>query len=70
MAGGPALLIVDAAPEALAATQAALLRRFGSDYQVLTADSAERGQDVLEGLARADGEVALVAADLHLPGPA
>jgi thioredoxin reductase (NADPH) len=65
--GRPVLFIVDADREALVATEAALARRFGSDYRVLAADSAAAGLDALERLARAGDEVALVAADLRLP---
>ena len=46
----------------------ALVRRFGPDYQVLTAGTAQEGLDALRGLADRGGEVALVAADLRLPG--
>src|SRR5690606_20841059 len=62
----PVLVVVDADHEARATTEAALLRRFGADYRVLTADSAQSGLAVLEQLA-ADGDaVALIAADLRL----
>jgi thioredoxin reductase (NADPH) len=66
--GLPALLIVDADAQARAATEAALARRFGADYRVLTADTPQAGLDLLEGLAGRGEQVALVAADLHLPG--
>ena len=66
--GPPVLFIVDADREARVATESALLRRFAPDYRVLTADSAEAGLDALERLAQQGEEVALVAADLHLPG--
>jgi thioredoxin reductase (NADPH) len=64
----PVLLVVDADPQARAATGAALARRFGADYRVLTADAPQPGLDALERLAERGDQVALVAADLHLPG--
>jgi thioredoxin reductase (NADPH) len=64
----PVLLIVDADPQARAVTESALARRFGPDYQVLAATTPQGGLDALQRLADHDGDVALVAADLHLPG--
>jgi thioredoxin reductase (NADPH) len=66
--GLPVLFIVDADQEARLAIQASLLRRFGPDYQVLTADSSRAGLDALTRLAHQGDEVALVAADLRLAG--
>ena len=66
--GPPVVFVVDADQEALSATEIVLARRFGADYRVLTANSAATGIDVLERLARQGDEVALVAADLRLPG--
>jgi thioredoxin reductase (NADPH) len=66
--GPPALLIVDADAQARAVTESALAHRFGSDYQVLTADAPQAGLDILQGLADRGDQVALLAADLHLPG--
>jgi thioredoxin reductase (NADPH) len=66
--GSPVLFVVDADGEARAVTEAALVRRFGADYRVLTADSAQAGLDELERLAHRGDKVALVAADLHLAG--
>ena len=62
------MFIVDADREARVAMESALHRRFAPDYRVLAADSAEAGLDALERLAREGDEVALVAADLRLPG--
>jgi hypothetical protein len=42
-AGRPVLVIVDADQHARSTLEAALLRRFGADYQVLVAESAEAG---------------------------
>src|SRR5690242_1600019 len=66
--GRPVLVIVDADHQARAAIESALLRRFGADYGVMAADSAEVGEITLERLARQGAEVALIAADLKLPG--
>jgi thioredoxin reductase (NADPH) len=66
--GAPVLLVVDADAAARAATASALARRFGHDYRVVTADAPEAGLDTLERLAEGGDQVALVAADLHLPG--
>lgn len=66
--GLPVLFIVDADRETRVATESALLRRFTPDYRVLTADSPEAGLAALERLAQQGEEVALIAADLHLPG--
>jgi thioredoxin reductase (NADPH) len=61
------LLVVGADPQDVRTTAAALARRFTPDYRVLTAGSAASGLAELERLARSRGEVALVAADQHLP---
>jgi thioredoxin reductase (NADPH) len=66
--GLPVLFIVDADPKAREVTESALARRFGSDYRVLTADAPQAALDTLERLAGGGDQVALVAADLHLPG--
>lgn len=66
--GLPVLFIVDAAREARMAAESALLRRFGLDYRVLTADSADSALESLAGLADRGEAVALVAAELRLPG--
>jgi len=62
------LVIVDADPQARSATEAALVRRFDPDSQTVSADSATTGLAVLEKLASQGAEVAIVAADLKLPG--
>lgn len=64
----PVMLLVDADLVASVALEAALLRRFGSDYRVMTAASWEVGIAALSGLAERGEAVALVAVDLHLPG--
>ena len=64
----PVVLIADADPQTRAATAAALERRFAPDYRVLTADSPQAGLATLEHLAHHGDDVALLLADLHLPG--
>jgi thioredoxin reductase (NADPH) len=66
--GSPVLFLVDGDPEARAMAESALVRRFGADYRVLTADTPQGGLDGLHRLAGEGAEVALVAADLRLPG--
>jgi thioredoxin reductase (NADPH) len=66
--GAPVLFIVDADLQARAVAESALARRFGADYRVLTADAPQPGLDALERLAERGDQVALVAADLYLPG--
>ena len=63
----PVLLVVGADPQDVRTTAAALARRFTPDYRVLTAGSAASGLAELDRLARRRDEVALVAADQHLP---
>ena len=64
----PVLFIVDDHQESRSRVAAALLRRFGADYQVLATDSAEAGIAALERLARQGEDVALIAADLEMSG--
>lgn len=66
--GNPVLVLVDADPQARAATESALTRRFGSDYRILATDTPRGGLEALKRLSAEGGDVALVAADLHLPG--
>jgi thioredoxin reductase (NADPH) len=62
------LFVVDADRQARDVTEAALRRRFGSDYRVVTTDSPAAGLALLKQLAGDGDDVALVAADLRLPG--
>ena len=62
------LVVVDADRQARTETEAALVRRFEPDYRVVTADSPSMGLAALERLANNGEDVALIAADLRLPG--
>jgi thioredoxin reductase (NADPH) len=64
----PVLLVIDDDPRELATCDHALRRRFGADYGVLTERSPEAALELLGRLARRGEDVALVAADLRLPG--
>ena len=63
----PAIVVVDADQRARTEIESALNRRFGRDYRVLSVGSAATGMSLLEQCALWGDEVALVAADLHLP---
>ena len=63
----PVMVVVDADPLERAVIEDALLRRFGPDYRVLTSGTPDDALHALE-LAEQGHEVALVAADLRLPG--
>jgi len=67
-AGPPVLLIVDGDERARRRTVAALRHRFSPDFRVVGTDTPEAGITVLSRLEVAGEDVALVAADLHLPG--
>ena len=62
------LVVVDADQQARIETEAALVRRFEPDYRVVSAESPSTGLAVLEQLAHNGEDVALIAADLRLPG--
>ena len=64
----PVVFLVDADPEARATMEAVLRRRFSPDYRVESIDSAQAGLHALDRLARDGVPVALIAADLRLPG--
>lgn len=66
--GCPVLFVADADPLARVALESALTRRFGPDYRVLAVGTPEDALTELRRLADEGGEVALVAADLRLPG--
>ena len=62
------LVVVDADQQARMETEAALVRRFEPDYRVVSAESPSTGLAALEQLAHNGEDVALIAADLRLPG--
>lgn len=62
------LVVVDADRPARVETETALVRRFEPDYRVVSADSPTTGLAALEQLASDGEDVALIAADLRLPG--
>jgi len=64
----PVLLLIDADEPARFRTEAALARRFGSDYSVRATANPEEGLAMLEQLRDQRQDLALVAADLRLPG--
>jgi thioredoxin reductase (NADPH) len=64
----PVVLIVESVPAARRALERVLGRRFGGDYRVLTADSPAAALELLTELAGAQRQVALVMADMWLPG--
>ncbi len=66
--GSPVLFVVDADPQSRRAVEAALIRRFGRDYRVLVAATPEDALSDFQRLADHGRELALVAADLQLPG--
>src|ERR687891_197896 len=63
----PVLLAVDGDPAAQTAILGELHKRYGADYQGLSAGSGAAGLRTLEQVRARDGEVALVLADLRLP---
>lgn len=63
----PVVFIVDTDEAGRVATVSALRRRFGSDYRVMAADSAEAGLAGLEKLAQQDEEMALVEPTSDFP---
>jgi thioredoxin reductase (NADPH) len=71
MAAGPdipVLFVADGDPDACRVTESALLRRFGPDYRVVTAGSADTALETLKVLADRGVQVPLMAVDLRLPG--
>jgi thioredoxin reductase (NADPH) len=64
----PVLFVVDSDDSALHRVEAALIRRFGPDYEIRTARSANDALNVLKELKDERRDVALIAASLDLPG--
>jgi thioredoxin reductase (NADPH) len=67
-AHSPVILIVDPDPQAINALETALAHRFGQDYRILTAGSADAALQTLRRLVNDHEDAALVAAELHLDG--
>ena len=65
---GPVLLVVDHDQRELASFERALRRRYGADYRVMSECSHAGALGLLERLAGRGEDVALVAAELRLPG--
>ena len=63
----PVLLAVDGDPAAQTAILGELHKRYGADYQVLSAGSGAAGLEALEQVKARGGQVALLLADLRLP---
>ena len=60
--------MIDDDPRELAAFERVLRRRYSADYRVMAERSPKAGLDLLKRLAHRGDDVALVAADLRLPG--
>ena len=67
-AARPVFLVVDDERDAVAALARALNRRLRADYQIITECSPERGLSVLKLLRERGRQVAVVIADVWLPG--
>jgi thioredoxin reductase (NADPH) len=66
---GPAvILVVDDDPEALELTRRSLERRLATDYQILAEGVPDRALHLLSELADRRTEVALILADMNMPG--
>lgn len=63
----PVLFVADGDLQARDVLESALVRRFGADYRVVTAGAAADGLQALQHLAQDGDDVAIVAADVHLP---
>jgi len=63
----PVLFVADGDVQARDVVESALVRRFGADYRVVTAATAVDGLEALQRLAQDGADVAIVAADAHLP---
>jgi thioredoxin reductase (NADPH) len=64
----PVLFVADGDLDARDVLESALVRRFGADYRVVTADTAVDGLRALQHLSEGGHDIAMVAADAHLPG--
>jgi len=64
----PVVLVVDADGPARTETESALSERFGRQYRIVTADSPGAAHEFLVRMVADQEDIALIAADLHLPG--
>ena len=64
----PAILVVDDDPEVLGRVEHELRRRYGADYGVLATTDPEEALGLLDALDPDDAAVALVLADVWMPG--
>jgi thioredoxin reductase (NADPH) len=62
----PMVLVVDGDAASRIATEEALVRRFGADYEIVALGEASAALDVVRRSAQAGQPLALVAVDLHL----
>lgn len=63
----PGVFVADGDVQARDVLESALVRRFGADYRVVTAATAVDGLQALQRLIQDGDDVAVVAADVHLP---
>jgi thioredoxin reductase (NADPH) len=64
----PTILTVDDDPQVSAALTRDLKRRYGSEYRILSATSADQALDLLRSLALRADQVALIVSDQKMPG--
>jgi thioredoxin reductase (NADPH) len=64
----PACVLVDDNPDTLPRLTRDLVHRYGGDYALFATLSADSGLGILEGLGAAGRPVALIIADLRMPG--
>jgi thioredoxin reductase (NADPH) len=64
----PTILTVDDDPQVSAALTRDLKRRYGSEYRILSATSADQALDLLRSLALRTDQVALIVSDQKMPG--
>jgi thioredoxin reductase (NADPH) len=64
----PTILTVDDDPQVSAALTRDLKRRYGSEYRILSATSADQALDLLRSLALRADQVALILSDQKMPG--
>src|SRR3569623_2060559 len=64
----PTILTVDDDPQVSAALTRDLKRKYGSEYRILSATSADEALDLLRSLALRADQVALIVSDQKMPG--